>query len=182
MDSRTKRRIYFSSPKIIFITPFCILIFKKAFKKTHKKKKKTLRDWNFLGENLVLKGDKSHTVHGYFGTSPSTIAGGVSRGKRAIRQRTPLLSPFVSTKSPSNSSKGARYVFNLPTLYSCVIQWFEDIALLGMLCWVFAFSIWMLKLVVLWTKNKLGYNKRKFFFFFFLFFFIFFIFIFYKTG
>ena len=164
MDSRTKRRIYFSSPKIIFITPFCILIFKKAFKKTHKKKK-TLRDWNFLGENLVLKGDKSHTVHGYFGTSPSTIAGGVSRGKRAIHQRTPLLSPFVSTKSPSNSSKGARYVFNLPTLYSCMIQWFEDIALLGMLCWVFAFSIWMLKLVVLWTKNKLGYNKRKFFFF-----------------
>ena len=163
MDSRTKRRIYFSSPKIIFITPFCILIFKKAFKKTHKKK--TLRDWNFLGENPVLRGDKSHTVHGYFGTSPSTIAGGASRGERAIHQRTSLLSPFVSTESPSNSSKGARYVFNLPTLYSCVIQWFEDIALLGMLCWVFAFSIWMLKLVVLWTKNKLGYNKRKFFFF-----------------
>ena len=44
VDSRTKRRIYFSSPKIIFITPFCILIFKKAFKKHTKKKKKTLRD------------------------------------------------------------------------------------------------------------------------------------------
>ena len=37
MDSRTKRRIYFSSPKIIFITPFRILIFKKAFKKKKKK-------------------------------------------------------------------------------------------------------------------------------------------------
>ena len=128
MDSRTKRRIYFSSPKIIFITPFCILIFKKI-------QKKTLRDWNFLGENPVLRGDKSHTVHGYFGTSPSTIAGGASRGGRAIHQRTPLSSPFVSTESPSNSSKGARYVFNLPTLYSCVIQWFEDIALLS-ICWV----------------------------------------------
>ena len=33
MDSRTKRRIYFLSPKIIFITPFCILIFKKIQKK-----------------------------------------------------------------------------------------------------------------------------------------------------
>ena len=133
LDPRTKRRIYFSSPKIIFITPFCILIFKKSFQKTPKKKNKnkTLRDWNFLGENPVLRGDKSHTVHGYFGTSPSTIAGGASRGGRAIHQRTPLSSLFVSTESPSNSSKGARYVFNLPTLYSCVIQWFEDIVLLG---------------------------------------------------
>ena len=130
LDSRTKRRIYFSSPKIIFITPFAFQFSKKSFKK-HKKKKKTLRDWNFLGENPVLRGDKSHTVHGYFDTSPSTIAGGASRGGRAIHQRTLLLSPFVSMESPSNSSKGARYVFNLPTLYSCVIQWFEDIALLG---------------------------------------------------
>ena len=136
MDSRTKRRIYFSSPKIIFITLFCILIFKKAFKKTHKKK--TLRDWNFLGENPVLRGDKSHTVHGYFGTSPSTITSGALRGERAIHQRTPLLSAFVLTESPSNLSKGARYVFNLPTLYSCVIQWFEDIALLGICSVCFA--------------------------------------------
>ena len=122
LDSRTKRRIYFSSPKIIFITPFAFQFSKKSFKKHKKKKKKTLRDWNFLGENPVLRGDKSHTVHGYFDTSPSTIAGGASRGGWAIHQRTLLLSPFVSMESPSNSSKGARYVFNLPTLYSCVIQ------------------------------------------------------------
>ena len=40
--SRTKRRIYFSSPKIIFITPFCILIFKKAFKKKNTERLKFL--------------------------------------------------------------------------------------------------------------------------------------------
>ena len=47
LDSRTKRRIYFSSPKIILITPFRILIFKKAFKK--KKKKKNIERLIFLG-------------------------------------------------------------------------------------------------------------------------------------
>ena len=61
-----------------------------------------------MGENPVLRGDKSHTVHGYFGTSLSTIAGGALHGGKAIHQRTPLSSPFVSMESPSNSSKGVR--------------------------------------------------------------------------
>ena len=156
--------LFLSSKKIIFRTPFfCILIFKKAFKKH---KRKTLRDWNFLGVNPVLRGDKSHTVHRYFSTCPSTIAGGVSRGGRAIHQRAPLSSPFVSTESPSNPSKGARYVFNLPTLYSCVIQWFEVIALLGIcwaFCWIFIsfFSLNVKALLSCEQWIKLVCNRRK---------------------
>ena len=49
MDSRTKRRIYFSSPKIIFITPFCILIFKKI-------QKKNIERLKFLGRKPGLEG------------------------------------------------------------------------------------------------------------------------------
>ena len=48
LDSRTKRRIYFSSPKIIFITPFAFQFSKKSFKK-HKKKKKNIERLKFLG-------------------------------------------------------------------------------------------------------------------------------------
>ena len=50
LDSRTKRRIYFSSPKIIFITPFCILIFKKI------QKKKNIERLKFLGRKPGLEG------------------------------------------------------------------------------------------------------------------------------
>ena len=49
LDSRTKRQIYFSSPKIIFITPFCILIFKKI-------QKKNIERLKFLGRKPGLEG------------------------------------------------------------------------------------------------------------------------------
>ena len=45
-----------------------------------------------------------------------------------------LLVPNIAVRLNGVTIKlvqGSRYVFNLPTLYSCVIQWFEDIALLG---------------------------------------------------
>ena len=45
----------FSSRKIIFTTSLCILIFKSL----PKKKKHWPSDWNFLGENPVLRGNKS---------------------------------------------------------------------------------------------------------------------------
>ena len=47
------RPIYFSSPKIIFITPLCILIFKKAFKK---QKQKNIERLKFLGRKPNPKG------------------------------------------------------------------------------------------------------------------------------
>ena len=49
-----------------------------------------------------------------------------------------LLVPNIAVRLNGVTIKlvqGSRYVFNLPTLYSCVIQWFEDIALMG-ICWV----------------------------------------------
>ena len=63
LDSRTKRRIYFSSPKIIFITPFCILIFKKAFKKHKKKKKKNIERLKFLGRKPSPEGGTNPTLY-----------------------------------------------------------------------------------------------------------------------
>ena len=54
---RLKKSIYYTS--IFFLTQ----AWWESFSKKLSKKKKTLRDWNFLGENSVLRGDKSHIVH-----------------------------------------------------------------------------------------------------------------------
>ena len=54
---RLKKSIYYTS--IFFLTQ----AWWESFSKKLSKKIKILRDWNFLGENSVLRGDKSHIVH-----------------------------------------------------------------------------------------------------------------------